>query len=94
MKRKQIIYFNPIDGSAPLAVYWTDGPFGVAHEAIEGNGVYYLNKEKELIGVQFDDIDELNDLQSLTTSDGIVITVSMKKGKPKISYSTPHINAA
>ena len=40
MKRKTKVFYHSIEGSAPLAIYWHEGPYGDAKEAVDGNGVY------------------------------------------------------
>ncbi len=84
MKRKSKIFFHPIDGSAPLSIYWYPGPYGDALEAAEGNGVYFTAPNGDLLGVQFDDICEEHDQQSLTTKQGARVQVHVRSGKVRI----------
>ena len=66
MKRKKPeLYYNPIDGSAPLAIYWYDGPKGDAVEANNVDGVGFFGPTGELLGVIFDDVKEKKDRQKL-----------------------------
>jgi hypothetical protein len=78
MKPKPKIFFNPIEGSAPLSIRWYAGPYGDAHEAKDGNGVYFTAPNGDLLAVQFDDVDERQDQQSLTTKNGVRVSVTVK----------------
>jgi hypothetical protein len=80
MKRKPKVFYHPIEGSAPLAAYWFPGPYGDAIEAVEGSGVYFQAPNGDLLGVQFDDVREKSDKQSLLTATGIRIVVGVKAG--------------
>ena len=81
MKKKPKIFYNPIEGSAPLAIYWQPGPYGDASEASSGNGVFWQSAGGELLGVQFDDVSSENDEQTLVISRSLQVSVSVKKGK-------------
>ena len=41
MKKPRIV-FRHFAGSGPLSIYWHDGPYGDAIEAIKGRGVAWL----------------------------------------------------
>lgn len=91
-KRKADIFFNPIDGSAPLSIYWYDGPKGDAVEAINQKGVGFFGPSGELLGVIFDDVSEKNDQQILHFSqasveiqveNGVLKTLEVKVGTKK-----------
>lgn len=88
MKRKSKIFYHPIEGAAPLSVYWYPGPYGDAKESKEGNGVYFSSPNGELLGVQFDNVDESSDQQSLTTKYGHRIHVKVKAGKVNVKVET------
>lgn len=84
MKMKPKIFFNPMEGSAPLSIRWHPGPYGDAHEAKEGNGVYFVAPNGDLLAVQFDDVTEKYDQQSLTTKSGIRVSVTVKAAQVSI----------
>ena len=84
MKHKPKIFFNPIEGSAPLSINWYPGPYGVAHDSKEGSGVYFTAPNGELLAVQFDDVDEKQDQQTLVTKNGIRVSINVKAGKVAI----------
>ena len=81
MKHKRKVFFNPIEGSAPLSINRYPGPYGDAHEAKEGNGVYFTSPNGELLAVQFDDVEEKQDQQALVTKNGIRVSINVKAGK-------------
>ena len=81
MKRKSKIFYNPIEGSAPLAVYWQQGPYGDGIEATSGNGVFWQSSSGELMGVQFDDVSADSDEQTMVISRSLQVLVVVKKGK-------------
>ena len=82
MKAKAKIFYNPIEGSAPFAIHWYPGPFGDAKEAKSGNGVYWTSPNGELLAVQFDDVAEAADNQTLVCTKDIKIELKVSKGKP------------
>lgn len=88
MKRKPKIFYHPIEGSAPLAVYWYQGPYGDAIESKEGKGVYFTSPNGELLGVQFDDVNEDKDQQVITTKNRTRVRVSVKAGKVTVKVET------
>lgn len=87
MKKKPKIIFNPIDGSAPLSVYWSEGPYGDAKEAKSGNGVYWMSSDGFLLGVQFDDVVMKKDSQKLILPKGKEICLSVTNGKISVEFS-------
>jgi hypothetical protein len=84
MRRKPKDFFHPIDGSAALSIYWYPVPHGEAIESKEGNGVHFASPNGEFLGVQFDDISEDRDQQSLTTKVGHRVSIVVKGGKVTI----------
>ena len=64
MKKPRIV-FRHFSGSGPLSIYWHDGPYGDALEAIKGHGVAWLAPNGELLGVELDDVKWARDEQSL-----------------------------
>ena len=83
MKKPKIV-FNPIEGSAPLSVYWSAGPYGDAKEAESGNGVYWVSSEGSLLGIQFDDVTAKKDHQKLSVSKDREIIVKVTNGKIEV----------
>src|SRR5207253_7530150 len=75
------ISFRHFSGSGPLSIYWHDGPYGDAVEAVKGRGVAWLAPNGELLGVEFDDVARAADAQTLELPNGDVVTVRVKKGK-------------
>lgn len=94
MKHKPKIFFNPIEGSAPLSISWYPGPYGDAHEAKEGNGVYFTSPNGELLAVQFDDVEAKQDQQTLTTKTGVRIQISVKSRKTTVKVTRTPKKAA
>ena len=80
MKKKPKIVYSPIEGSAPLSIYWTEVPYGDAKESKEGNGVYWTSSDGALLGVQFDDVLEKKDSQKLTLTKNRVVHINVAKG--------------
>ena len=66
--KKPEIFFRPIAGSAPLAIYWYDGPYGDAVESDNEEGVGFFSPTGDLLAVQFDDVKEKKDHQFLEFS--------------------------
>jgi hypothetical protein len=93
MKHKPKIFFHPIEGSAPLSISWYPGPYGDAHESKEGSGVYFTSPNGELLAVQFDDVDEKQDQQTLTTK-GFRVSVTVKSGKVSVRITPSSKRAA
>src|SRR5438876_12095886 len=80
MKNPRVV-FRHLAGSGPLSIYWHDGPYGDAVEAVKGRGVAWLAPNGELLGVEFDDVARAADAQTLELPNGDVVTVRVKKGK-------------
>ena len=79
--RKPRISFRHFSGSGPLSIYWHDGPYGDAVEAVKGRGVAWLAPNGELLGVEFDDVASPADAQTLELPNGDVVTVRVTRGK-------------
>ena len=78
--RKPRISFRHFSGSGPLSIYWHDGPYGDAVEAVKGRGVAWLAPNGELLGVEFDDVASPADAQTLELPNGDVVTVRVTRG--------------
>lgn len=78
--KKAKIYYNPIEGSAPLSIYWSNGPKGDAVEANNEDGVGFFSSKGDLLGVIFDDVSEQKDSQKLIF-DYYVVEVNVVNGK-------------
>jgi hypothetical protein len=52
------VFFNPIEGSAPLSISWSTGPKGDAVEANNESGVGFFSEKGDLLAVIFDDVEE------------------------------------
>lgn len=74
------ISFRRFSGSGPLSVYWNDGPFGDAVEAVKGRGVAWLAPNGDLLGVEFDDVARASDEQALELPNGDTVTVRVTRG--------------
>ncbi len=94
MKHKPKIFFNPIEGSAPLSINWYPGPYGDAQESKEGTDVYFTSPNGELLAVQFDDVEEREDQQTLTTKSGVCVQISVKSGKTSVRVARKSKKAA
>lgn len=79
--KKPEISFRPYGGSGPLSIYWSEGPYGDAIEAIKGNGVSWHSASGELLGVEFDDVSEKEDTQTLKLFNNIKINLKIINGK-------------
>lgn len=77
------VFYNPIDGSSPLSIYWFDGAKGDAIEADSGDGVGFFSPSQGMLGVIFDDV-EINDEQELFFSNGGKVKVKITDGTVKI----------
>jgi hypothetical protein len=80
MKKPRIV-FRHFAGSGPLSIYWYDGPYGDAVEAIKGRGVAWLAPNGESLGVELDDVAWARDDQSLDLPDGDVVGVRVAREK-------------
>jgi hypothetical protein len=78
-KKKPEVYFSPIDGSAPLSIYWYSGPKGDAVEAKNEDGVGFFSPSGVLLGVIFDDVSEKKDRQHLKI-DRCTVEIEVNKG--------------
>jgi hypothetical protein len=64
MKSKNIS-FRIIGTSGPLTIRILDGIFGVATESKNHKGVGFFSEDGGLLGVEFDDVEALEDHQTL-----------------------------
>ncbi len=80
MKKPRIV-FRHFSGSGPLSIYWHDGPYGDAVEAVKGRGVAWLAPNGELLGVELDDVTWARDEQRLELPNGDVVAVRNLRGK-------------
>src|SRR5438477_8738136 len=78
--RKPRISFRRFSGSGPLSIYWHDGPYGDAVEAVKGRGVAWLAPNGERLGVEFDDVASPADAHTLELPTGDVVTVRVTRG--------------
>lgn len=92
--KKPEIFFRPIDGSAPLSVYFYDGPYGDAIEAINEEGVGFFSATGDLLAVQFDDISEVKDHKILEFKGGLKVEVNVKNKKISVSVHYPQKKSA
>jgi len=88
-KKNPDVFYKPIDGSAPLFIYWYDGPKGDAIEANNEDGVGFFTPSGELMGVIFDDVSESKDQQHLEF-DHYRVEVTVSKGK--VSYTLEELD--
>lgn len=77
---KPKISFRVIGESGPLSITWSPGPLGDAIEDKNGIGVGFFSPTKELLSVEFDDVNSKNDHQ-LLEFDRFKIEISVKGGK-------------
>ena len=78
--KKAKVYYSPIGDSAPLGIYWYEGPKGDAVEASNSEGVGFFGTGGELLGVIFDDVASTEDLQHLDFN-GYRVDLRVIKGK-------------
>jgi len=78
------IFYNPIDGSAPLSIYYFDGAKGNAIEADFGDGVGFFGPSQDFLGVIFDNVSDQNDEQELFFSNGAKIKIRVHLNKIEI----------
>jgi len=81
--KKAKVSFRVIGDSGPLTISWFDGPKGDAVEAKNGIGVGFFSSDGTLLCVEFDDVNEKHDSQSLEF-DRYQVEASVNKGK--VSY--------
>jgi hypothetical protein len=79
--RKPNVSFRHFAGSGPLSIYWYDGPYGNAVEASDGKGVAWLAQNRQLLGVEFDDVRWEADSQTLKVPNGDVVSVRVRRGR-------------
>jgi hypothetical protein len=77
-------FYNPIDGSAPLSIYWYDGAKGDAVEAPTGEGVGFFSPSQDILGVIFDNVSEQDDEQELFFANGGKIKIKVLSKKVEI----------
>lgn len=92
--KKPEISFRKFNGSGPLSIYWAEGPYGDAIEAKKGNGVSWHSPNGELLGVEFDDVDESNDKQTLVLENNVQVALEIKKGKVTFEVNRPKKKSA
>ena len=85
--KKPEVSFRVFGGSGPLSIYWTDGPYGDAIDSTSGKGVAWISPSGDTLGVEFDDVNEVNDHQVLKLANGETVTVDVSKGKVKVHKS-------
>ena len=85
--KKREISFRVFDGSGPLSIYWTDGPYGDAVESTSGKWVAWISPSGDTLGVEFDDVNAAKDHQELTLTNGEMVAVDVTKGKVKVHRS-------
>ncbi len=86
--KKPEVSFRVFGGSGPLSIYWTDGPYGDAIDSTSGKGVAWISPSGDTLGVEFDDVNEVNDHQVLKLANGETVTVDVSKGKVKVHKSS------
>lgn len=77
---KPKVSFRVIGESGPLSITWSPGPLGDAIEDKNGIGVGFFSPSKELLGVEFDDVNSKNDHQILEFG-RFKIEINVKSGK-------------
>ena len=80
MKKPRIV-FRHFSGSGPLSIYWYDGPYGDAVEAVKGRGVAWLAPNGELLGVELDDVTWARDEQTSSFPMATSSVVRVARGK-------------
>lgn len=63
--KKGKVFFHPIEGTGQLSISWSAGPKGDAVEAKKGEGVGFFSAKGELLSVLFDEVQALEDHQTL-----------------------------
>ena len=81
---KPTVSFRHFSGSGPLSVYWHQGPYGDATEAIAGKGVAWLAHNGQLLGVEFDDVRWDGDDQVIELPNGDVVSVRVRRGRTTV----------
>ncbi len=70
------IFFNPICGSGPAAIYFHEGPYGDAIESNNEIGIGFFSRSGELLAVEFDEVIAIKDTQILEFNSAIVKIVA------------------
>jgi hypothetical protein len=86
--KKGKVFFHPIEGTGALTISWTSGPKGDAVEAKKGSGVGFFSDSGHLLCVIFDEVQALEDRQSLEF-DQFCVEIQVKKGK--VTHSMTHL---
>jgi hypothetical protein len=86
---KTKVSFRVIGESGPLSITWCPGPLGDSVEDKNGVGVGFFSKTKELLGVEFDDVNSKHDHQILEFS-RFKIEINVKNGK--VSYHVTELD--
>ena len=87
--KKPEISFRAFDGAGPISVYWYDAPLGDAVEADGGNGVGWFAPNGELLAVEFDNVSENGDSQTLVFRKRTRVSVSTRAGKARVQLELP-----
>ena len=77
---KPKVSFRVIGESGPLSITWSPGPLGDAVEDRNGIGVGFFSPTKELLSVEFDDVNSKDDHQVLEFG-RFKIEINVKSGK-------------
>lgn len=78
--------FRVIGDSGPLSISWFRGPKGDAVESKNALGVGFFSLEGQLLGVEFDDVNEVKDQQVLEF-DHYRVSVTVDRGKVSFTVS-------
>ncbi len=89
MKGKPEISHRSFGGSGPLSIYWTQPPYGSAKDCAQRKGVCWKGEDGSLLAVEFDDVADDGDCQTLTIHQGIKVEVSTKRGKIAVLVTKP-----
>lgn len=94
MKSSPDIFLRNFGGSGGLSIYWAKSTSGDAVDAAKGKGVGFFSPFGELLGVEFDDVENKKDEQKLVFEDGTEVHVRVKDGKVKLTKKTPKSKSA
>lgn len=78
------ISFRIFGSSGPLSIYWFSGSYGEAIESIDGSGVGWFSPSFDLLGVEFDDVEQSDDEQKLIFENGARVKIKTSSGKVEI----------
>jgi hypothetical protein len=92
--RKPMVSFRHFGGSGPLSIYWYPGPYGDAEEAKSGPGVGWFAPNRELLGVEFDNVAVAADHQALVFASGERVEIRVKRGKVSVQHRPPRRKVA